>query len=128
MSARRAVFDDVAKLATSAAGLVQGAGREVESALRQRLEQLLERMDLVPRDEFDAVKEMAAAARTENEALSRRLATLENAIQSDKMTTRADTKAEPAKRKSQRGAKTAAARPRKTAMKSAKNSQKSKKK
>ncbi len=81
MSANRRILDDVAKLATSAAGLVQGAGREAESLLRQRLESLLDRMDLVTREEFDAVKAMAAKARTENEALETRLAALEKAIQ-----------------------------------------------
>lgn len=82
MSANRRILDDVSRLATSAAGLVQGAGREAESLLRQRLERLLDSMDLVPRDEFDAVKAMAAKARTENEALSKRLAVLEGVIQS----------------------------------------------
>ena len=128
MSGRRMVFDDVAKLATSAAGLVQGAGREVETLVRQRLEQLLERMDLVPRDEFDAVKEMAAAARAENEALAARLAALESAIQSGEMTTKADTRSKAAPRKNRAAAKTGPARSRKSAAKSAKNSQKSKKK
>ena len=82
MSANRRILDDVAKLATSAAGLVQGAGREAEILLRQRLEGLLDRMDLVTREEFDVVKAMAAKARTENEALHKRLAVLEKMIQS----------------------------------------------
>ena len=81
MSGNRRIFDDVAKLATSAAGLVQGAGREAEMLLRQRLERLLDRMDLVTREEFDVVKAMAAKARSENEALSKRLAALEQVIQ-----------------------------------------------
>ncbi|MFP6773333.1 MAG: accessory factor UbiK family protein [Alphaproteobacteria bacterium] len=81
MSANRRILDDVAKLATSAAGLVQGAGREAETLLRQRLERLLDRMDLITREEFDVVKAMAAKARMENEALAKRLAALEKAIQ-----------------------------------------------
>ena len=85
MRARRQVLDDVAKLATSAAGVIQGAGREVETLIRQRLEQLLDRMDLVPRDEFEAVKSMASAARTETENLQQRLDALEAAIQAAKM-------------------------------------------
>jgi BMFP domain-containing protein YqiC len=85
MRARRQVLDDVAKLATSAAGVIQGAGREVETLIRQRLEQLLDRMDLVPRDEFEAVKAMASAARTETENLQQRLDALEAAIQAAKM-------------------------------------------
>jgi BMFP domain-containing protein YqiC len=81
MSDNRRILDDVAKLATSAAGLVQGAGREAESLLRQRLERLLDRMALVTREDFDVVKAMAAKARTENEVLAARLTALETAIQ-----------------------------------------------
>jgi hypothetical protein len=81
MSANRRLFDDVSRLATSAAGLVQGAGKEAETLVRQRLERLLDGMDLVTREEFDAVKAMAVKARTENEALSKRLAALEQVIQ-----------------------------------------------
>ncbi|MFP6695745.1 MAG: accessory factor UbiK family protein [Alphaproteobacteria bacterium] len=81
MSENRRILDDVAKLATSAAGLVQGAGREAETLLRQRLERLLDRMELVTREEFDVVKAMAAKARMENEALAKRLAALEKVIQ-----------------------------------------------
>jgi BMFP domain-containing protein YqiC len=77
MALRRRMIDDIAKLSTAAAGLVQGAGREAETLFRQRLERLLDRMDLVTREEFDAVKAMAAKAREENEALATRLAQLE---------------------------------------------------
>ena len=72
MSANRRLLDDVSKLATSAAGLVQGAGREAEMLLRQRLERILDRMDLVTREEVDVVKEMAMQARMENELLAKR--------------------------------------------------------
>ena len=81
MSANRRLFDDVSKLATSAAGLVQGAGREAEMLLRQRLERILDRMDLVTRGEFEVVKEMAIQARLENELLAKRLTVLEEVIQ-----------------------------------------------
>ncbi len=77
MALRRRMMDDIAKLSTAAAGLVQGAGREAEALFRQRLERLLDRMDLVTREEFEAVKAMAAKAREENEALAARLARLE---------------------------------------------------
>jgi BMFP domain-containing protein YqiC len=77
MVLRRRMMDDIAKLSTAAAGLVQGAGREAETLFRQRLERLLDRMDLVTREEFEAVKAMAAKAREENEALAERLARLE---------------------------------------------------
>ena len=83
MSANRRLLDDVSKLATSAAGLVQGAGREAEMLLRQRLERILDRMDLVTREEFDVVKEMAMQARMENELLAKRLTVLEEVIQAN---------------------------------------------
>ena len=83
MSANRRLFDDVSKLATSAAGLVQGASREAEMLLRQRLERILDRMDLVTREEFDVVKEMAMQARMENELLAKRLTVLEEVIQAN---------------------------------------------
>jgi BMFP domain-containing protein YqiC len=70
-------FDDLSKLATSAAGTFAGMGREVETMMRERFERFLGGLDLVKRDEFDAVKEMAAQVRTENEALKARLEALE---------------------------------------------------
>ena len=81
MSANRRLLDDVSRLATSAAGLVQGAGKEAEMLVCQRLERLLDGMNLVTREEFDAVKAMAAKARSENEALNKRLAAMEEVIQ-----------------------------------------------
>ncbi len=80
MALRRRMMDDFAKLSTAAAGLVQGAGREAETLFRERLERLLDRMDLVTREEFDAVMAMAAKAREENEALAARLARLEGGV------------------------------------------------
>jgi BMFP domain-containing protein YqiC len=77
MEARRRLLDDLAKLATSAAGIVQGTGQEVEQLLRQRLERLLDSFDLVTREEFEVVKAMAETARRENEELAERLAALE---------------------------------------------------
>ena len=58
-------FDDAAKLAGGAIGTLAGLRREVEALARQQVERLLARMDLVTRDEFEAVKEMAAKARAE---------------------------------------------------------------
>jgi len=74
------MLDDIAKLSTAAAGVIQGAGREAEVLLRQRLERLLDGMDLVTREEFEAVKAMAAKAREENEALAERVARLEASL------------------------------------------------
>ena len=79
MVPNRRRLDDIAKIATSAVGILQGAGREAEGLMRIRVERLLDRMDLVTRDEFDAVKAMAAAAREENAALKERIAALEAA-------------------------------------------------
>ncbi len=71
------ILDDVARVATGAMGAASGLKGELDAAVRRRLETILARMDLVPRDEFDAVKEMAARARSENEELAERLARLE---------------------------------------------------
>ena len=73
------LLDDLARVAASAAGVVSGVKDEVEARIRQRLEDVLGGLDLVTRDEFEAVREMAAAARAENEALARRIAALEEA-------------------------------------------------
>lgn len=73
------ILDDFARLLTDAAGAAQGVRREVESGLRAQMERLLNSMDLVQRDEFEAVKEMALKARAENDALSARIAELEAA-------------------------------------------------
>jgi BMFP domain-containing protein YqiC len=62
-------------------GAASGMRGEVEAAVRRRLEQALSGMDLVSRDEFDAVREMAAKARTEQETLNKRVAELEAAIE-----------------------------------------------
>ena len=73
-------LDGLSRLMTDAAGAAQGARAEFESFLKQRLEKLLADMDLVRRDEFEAVKAMAAKAREENEALAARLADLEKRV------------------------------------------------
>ncbi|MDD9908133.1 MAG: accessory factor UbiK family protein [Ahrensia sp.] len=63
------ILDEFAKMMTDAAGVAQGARREVETVFRSQAERFLAQMDLVQRDEFEAVKEMASKARMENEAL-----------------------------------------------------------
>lgn len=70
-------LDGVAKLFTDAAGAAQSLKAEVDLLVRQRMEKLVADMNLVPREEFDAVKAMAAKARTENESLAARIAALE---------------------------------------------------
>jgi len=71
------ILDEFAKLMTDAAGAAQGVRREVETAFRSQAERALNSMDIVQRDEFDAVREMALKARAENEKLARRIAELE---------------------------------------------------
>ncbi|MGY9018465.1 MAG: accessory factor UbiK family protein [Alphaproteobacteria bacterium] len=77
MQTRNRIFDDAAKLAGGAIGTLEGVRREIEGLVRQQVERILSRFDLVTRDEFDAVKEMAARARAEQEELAQRLETLE---------------------------------------------------
>ena len=73
-------FDEMARLMNDAAGVAQGVRREFDTLLRNQAERMLRDLDVVKREEFEAVKEMARLAREENEALSARIATLEAAI------------------------------------------------
>ena len=77
MAAPNRVFEDAARVAGGAMGTLAGMKREIESLVRHQLDRLLSGMDLVTREEFDTVKEMAAKARAENEQLEARLAALE---------------------------------------------------
>jgi BMFP domain-containing protein YqiC len=70
-------FDEMARLMNDAAGAAQGMRREAETVFRTQAERFLREMDVVTREEFEAVKEMARLAREENEELKARLATLE---------------------------------------------------
>lgn len=74
------ILDELAKLMTDAAGAAQGVRREAETAIQAQLERLINSMDLVKREEFEAVREMAAKAREENDALSARLDQLEKKL------------------------------------------------
>ncbi|MCB5201356.1 accessory factor UbiK family protein [Neorhizobium sp. T786] len=71
------ILDDFAKLMTDAAGAAQGVRREVETAFHAQAERVLNSMDVVKREEFEAVREMAARARDENDALKARIEALE---------------------------------------------------
>jgi BMFP domain-containing protein YqiC len=71
-------FDDLAKVASGAASTVVGVKQELDALVRQRVERLVSDFDLVRRDEFDAVKAVAANARAEQERLERRLSELES--------------------------------------------------
>jgi BMFP domain-containing protein YqiC len=70
-------FDELAKLMTNAAGAAQGVRREIDTLVQAQMERVLNNMDLVKREEFEAVKAMAQKAREENDALAARLAALE---------------------------------------------------
>ena len=71
------LLDDFAKLMTDAAGAAQGLRKEVETAFQAQAERWMNAMDLVKREEFDVVRDMAQKARQENEALAARVAELE---------------------------------------------------
>jgi BMFP domain-containing protein YqiC len=77
MQSRSPFLDDLSKLMTSAAGVAQGARAEAETAFRGMLERWMSEANLVNREEFEAVREMAVKAREENEALAARVAALE---------------------------------------------------
>ena len=77
MQTQNRLLDDLARVATSALGVAAGMRAELEARLRDQFERILSGMDLVGREEFDAVKAMAAKARAEQEDLAARLAALE---------------------------------------------------
>lgn len=80
MQTQSPIFDEIAKLMSEAAGAVDGVRREAETVAKGQLQRLVADMDLVTREEFEAVREMAALARTENERLAARIAELEARI------------------------------------------------
>ena len=76
------MFDDLARLMSDAAGMAQGVKREIDGVARTQMERLLSGMDVVTREEFEAVREMAALARDENERLAARSAAVEAKLES----------------------------------------------
>ena len=74
------ILDEFAKLMTDAAGAAQGVRREVETAFKAQAERLLNSMEVVQREEFEAVRDMAVKARAENKALAARIDALEARI------------------------------------------------
>ncbi|MBX6323716.1 MAG: accessory factor UbiK family protein [Rhodospirillaceae bacterium] len=77
MQSSNRILDDLARVASGAMSTVAGLRQEFEGRLRDQVARVLLSMDVVGRDEFDAVKAMAAEARLRQEALERRLAALE---------------------------------------------------
>jgi BMFP domain-containing protein YqiC len=84
MQSENPLIADIAKLLNSAAGTMAGMGREARDAARERVREAVGGMDFVSREEFDAVKDMAAKAREENEALKARVEALEKALKAKK--------------------------------------------
>jgi BMFP domain-containing protein YqiC len=81
MQTQNKLLDDLARVASGAIGVAAGMREEVEARLRDQFERVLGRMDLVTREEFEAVRAMAIKAREEQEILSERLAALEAALE-----------------------------------------------
>ena len=102
MQTRSRIFDDLAKVAGGAVSTLGGIKAEIEVLVRQQIERLLLNADMVPRDEFDAVKAVAAKARSEQERLEKRVQALEKKL---------DVKAPARKAKPQAKSKTASKKP-----------------
>ncbi|WP_294641401.1 accessory factor UbiK family protein [uncultured Aureimonas sp.] len=81
------MLDEFARMMTDAAGAAQGVRREMETVFRSQGERFINSMDLVQREEFEAVREMATRARVENEALKKRVADLEARLSGASTTT-----------------------------------------
>ena len=77
MQSENKLFDDFVKMVNGVAGTMAGVGREAEASVREKAREWMAGADFVSRDEFEAVKAMAAAARDENESLKARIAALE---------------------------------------------------
>jgi BMFP domain-containing protein YqiC len=77
MQSENRLFDDFVKVMNGAAGTIAGMTREAEGAMRERMREWVGGLDMVSRDEFEAVKAIAVAAREENQALKARLEALE---------------------------------------------------
>ena len=80
MQTENRILEDLARVASSAMGTASGVRGEIEAVLKRHLEKILLSMDLVSRDEFEAAKDMAAKARSEQEALNQRVDELERAL------------------------------------------------
>ena len=74
------LMDEFSRLMTDAAGMAQGVRREAENVVKAQFERMMRDMDVVSRDEFEAVKAMAIAARDDNEKLAARIAELESKL------------------------------------------------
>ena len=98
MQTRSRLLDDVARLANGAAGVASGLREEVEALVHQRLERVLADLDLVRREEFEAVEAVAIRAREEQEALEKRVAELEKKLAARKRKPAAKSPVKPAEK------------------------------
>ena len=80
MQTENRLFDDLARMANGAINTLSGVREEIESRLRERVEHWLTEMDMVPREEFEAIKELAQKARAEQEDLSAKVTALEQKL------------------------------------------------
>ncbi len=83
MQTKNPFLDDMAQLMTNAMGAAQGVGDEMQAMMRAQIERLVADMDLVGRDEFEAMKELATNAKAESEDLKERVAALEARLNGD---------------------------------------------
>jgi BMFP domain-containing protein YqiC len=97
MQSQNRIFDDLVKMMNGVAGTMAGVGREAQDSAREKFREFIGGMDFVSRDEFEAVKAMAIAAREENEALAKRIAALELAAKPASKGPASEPKAKPAK-------------------------------
>jgi BMFP domain-containing protein YqiC len=81
------IFDELAKIMTSATDAAQGVRKEVDTLVQSQVERILNNMNVVKREEFDVVRDMAEKARMENERLEKRLAELESKLATQSPTT-----------------------------------------
>lgn len=84
MQTKNRIFDDMAKVASGTVSAFTGVRDEIDGLIRQQIERVMADLDVVPRDEFEAVKAMAVKARTEQEALIARIEELEAALKNSK--------------------------------------------
>ncbi len=97
MQSENRIFDDLAKVINGMAGTVAGMSREAESNFKDRAREWAGGLNMVSREEFDAVKQMAAKAREEADALALRVAKLEAAMKPASKAASAPAKAAPTK-------------------------------
>ena len=111
MQTRSRIVDDLARVASGAVSTLAGIKDEIEALVRHRVERLLAEIDAVPRDEFEAVKAMAATARAEQERLEQRVLALEEQLKAPKKATNGPARRPSAARSGESRKKTSSSAP-----------------